>query len=364
MEMISNETFRLIGPETTYKDFDPGIYRIIINSVARGLIACSLIANENSETSKTRAGKRKRKKSPLPLVGKLRWIPKKVFASLVDQGQIIPIQYQRNSTDAKSLSPKALSVYSRRVQVMGDFLDQIRLHDELEATCSISSLAKQAMNRFSVSKYYVHKNWSLLCRYGLTAPSLSPSLKNCGGRGIPRPCDVNPDGSLMRQKPGRKRKVQSMQKTLGHEFVLQPGITSEWRKMILSLDSKFKNPKPSYPVRCKHILEMGFSDVTEINGQMVKALWPRGQYPSRAQILHVLKSGTSSMQRIGETTSKRHLESSRRGLTAKGWQGVPGPGHTWAIDSTIGDIYLRSSVNRDWIIGRPIVYLIDRKSVV
>lgn len=358
MEMISNETFRLIGPETTYKDFDPGIYRIIINSVARGLIACSLIANEDSETSKTRAPKRKRKKSPLPLVGKLRWMPKKVFASLVEQGQIVSIEYKRNSSDAKSLSPKALSIYSRRVQVMGDFLDQIRLHDELEATCSISSLVKQAMNKFSVSKFYVHKNWSLLCRYGLTAPSLSPSLKNCGGRGIPRPCDVNPDGSLIRQKPGRKRKVQSMQKTLGHEFVLQPGITSEWRKMILSLDSKFKNPKPSYPVRCKHILEMGFSNVTEVNGQMVKALWPRGQYPSRAQILHVLKSGTSSMQRIGETTSKRHLESSRRGLTAKGWQGVPGPGHTWAIDSTIGDIYLRSSVNRDWIIGRPIVYLI------
>lgn len=356
MEMISNETFRLIGPETTYKDFDPGIYRIIINSVARGLIACSLIATEDIKCP--RNSKSKSKKPPLPLVGKLRWIPKNVFASLVKQQQIIPIEYKRNSTDVKSLSPKALSIYSRRVQVMGDFLDQIRLHDELEATCSISSLVKQAMNKFSVSKFYVHKNWSLLCRYGLTAPSLIPSLKNCGGRGVPRPCDVNPDGSLMRQKPGRKRKVQSMQKTLGHEFVVQPGITSEWRKMILSLDSKFKNPKPSYPVRCKHILEMGFSNVTEVNGQMVKTLWPRGQYPSRAQILHVLKSGTSSMQRIGETTSKRHLESSRRGLTAKGWQGVPGPGHTWAIDSTIGDIYLRSSVNRDWIIGRPIVYLI------
>ena len=85
MEMISNETFRLIGPETTYKDFDPGIYRIIINSVARGLIACSLIANENSETSKTRAGKRKRKKSPLPLVGKLRWIPKWTTPSFIDK---------------------------------------------------------------------------------------------------------------------------------------------------------------------------------------------------------------------------------------------------------------------------------------
>lgn len=43
---------------------------------------------------------------------------------------------------------------------------------------------------------------------------------------------------------------------------------------------------------------------------------------------------------------------------ARNWQGVAGPGHTWAIDSTVGDIYLRSSVDRAWIVGRPIVYVL------
>jgi hypothetical protein len=47
-----------------------------------------------------------------------------------------------------------------------------------------------------------------------------------------------------------------------------------------------------------------------------------------------------------------------RGLIARNWKGVAGPGHTWAIDSTVGDIYLRSSLNRAWIVGRPIVYII------
>ena len=47
-----------------------------------------------------------------------------------------------------------------------------------------------------------------------------------------------------------------------------------------------------------------------------------------------------------------------RGLIARNWKGVSGPGHTWAIDSTVGDIYLRSSINRAWIVGRPIVYII------
>lgn len=47
-----------------------------------------------------------------------------------------------------------------------------------------------------------------------------------------------------------------------------------------------------------------------------------------------------------------------RGLTGKNWEGVSGPGHTFAIDSTIGDVFLRSSVNRTWVLGRPIVYVI------
>ena len=37
---------------------------------------------------------------------------------------------------------------------------------------------------------------------------------------------------------------------------------------------------------------------------------------------------------------------------------MAGPGHTFAIDSTVGDLFLRSSINRAWIIGRPIVYVI------
>ena len=69
-------------------------------------------------------------------------------------------------------------------------------------------------------------------------------------------------------------------------------------------------------------------------------------------------SELTRLQRILEKTTKAHFKRALRGLTARNWEGVAGPGHTWAIDSTVGDIYLRSSVNRAWIVGRPIVYII------
>lgn len=35
-----------------------------------------------------------------------------------------------------------------------------------------------------------------------------------------------------------------------------------------------------------------------------------------------------------------------------------GPGSRYQIDATIGDVYLVSEVNRNWIIGRPVIYLV------
>ena len=72
----------------------------------------------------------------------------------------------------------------------------------------------------------------------------------------------------------------------------------------------------------------------------------------------MLRHDTPYQQRLLERTTQGHFKRSLRGLTARNWRGVAGPGHTWAIDSTLADIFLRSSINRAWIIGRPIVYVV------
>ncbi|WP_164907503.1 hypothetical protein [Clostridium septicum] len=37
---------------------------------------------------------------------------------------------------------------------------------------------------------------------------------------------------------------------------------------------------------------------------------------------------------------------------------VSGPGSLYQIDATVADVYLVSEFNRNWIIGRPVLYMV------
>jgi hypothetical protein len=94
------------------------------------------------------------------------------------------------------------------------------------------------------------------------------------------------------------------------------------------------------------------------DGKLVPVDPKLGEYPNNRQIRRVLEVEIPRLQRLLQKTTLGHFKRSLRGLTARSWKDASGPGHTWAIDSTVGDIYLRSSLNRAWIVGRPIVYII------
>lgn len=185
--------------------------------------------------------------------------------------------------------------------------------------------------------------------------SLRPRRDLCGAKGVARPCDAGG-----RQKAGRKTAKQRIARAYGQTLAPeQPGISSEWRARIMAADRQIPTPKPPMPARIIQILGSAFVKKYRQDGNQLIAVDPTlGEYPNNRQIRRVLEREISKLQRLLDKTTKGHFKRSMRGMTGKNWQGVAGPGHTWAIDSTIGDIYLRSSVNRAWIIGRPIVYII------
>ena len=127
----------------------------------------------------------------------------------------------------------------------------------------------------------------------------------------------------------------------------------------MTADRQIQTPKPDMPQRIVQILESGFIKKYKQDGNILVAVDPKlGEYPNNRQIRRVLEKEISKLQRLLDRTTKGHYARSMRGMTGHNWEGVSGPGHTYAIDSTIGDIYLRSSINRAWIIGRPIVYIV------
>ena len=136
-------------------------------------------------------------------------------------------------------------------------------------------------------------------------------------------------------------------------------MSTAWANAIIAADSRIASPKPDMPERCNKILESMFmKKFRQIGDDLIPVTPELGGYPNRGQIIRVLESHYSDIERAKQKTTPHHFQMNNRGLTGKNWEGVSGPGHTFAIDSTIGDVFLRSSAERTWVLGRPIVYVI------
>lgn len=351
MDLIHNTAFRILVEP------DAGIYRVVLDEIQIGKIAVVRLdpppKPENSKGGRKRLETtlRPRKKSSAPLVGELIWMDRAELNALKDGEEIVPIEFEHEN---RTLSAADEANYENRKKKMAPFLDFDHFREQVVIHRGIGGLAREVMER-GCSKTFVYSNFSLLCRFGFQETSLRPCRHRCGAPQKPRPCD--PGG---REKSGRKTTKQRNAKKFGKILAPeQPGNSSIWRSVILAADKRIPSPKPPMPQRCIQIIESAFVQrFTQLDGKPVPSELKLGEYPNRRQIRRVLEHDIPWLQRLLERTTKGHFNRSLRGLIARNWKGVVGPGHTWAIDSSIGDVYLRSSLNRAWIIGRPVVYLI------
>jgi Integrase core domain/Mu transposase, C-terminal len=71
-----------------------------------------------------------------------------------------------------------------------------------------------------------------------------------------------------------------------------------------------------------------------------------------------LEYGQNVEKKISTRIGKREYQQNYRPITGNSTSEVIGPGSRYQVDATIGDVYLVSSYNRKWIIGRPIIYVV------
>lgn len=351
MDLSHNRAFRiLVGP-------DAGIYRVLLHEIQLGKIA--VVRLDPPLNAPNKGGrpllsdpKRRSKKPQPPILGRVLWVNREPLLMLKEGEEITSAEIEQKNYP---LSKSDEELYQQRKTAMTPFLDYDHFREMLLVHRGINGLVKEVVAQ-GKSEHFARKNFSLLCRYGFDETSLRPVRSlNCGAPGVPRPCD--PDG---RKKSGRKTNKQRIARAYG--IVLdpdQPGMNTPWRSAILAADKRIPTPKPPMPERVQQIINTAFvTRYHEADGKLISSLPNLGDYPNARQIQRVLERDISRLQRLLEKTTKGHFTRCMRGMTARSWQGVVGPGHTWAIDSTIADVYLRSSVNRAWIIGRPIVYVI------
>jgi putative transposase len=362
MDLIQNQTFRLLQ-DSSAGGYPAGIYRVILDEPVISKTVCVCIQRLDSEKPPRRGRpkigetKSSRRKAPSRLIGELAWMERDELSRLHAEKCLITIEIAREAIYFLSLkSPKDEETYQRRRLAMAAFLDLEKLRAGILVHHGLGGLVRDTMAAAGVCRAFVYKQWSTLCRLGISDVSLLPRRDRCGAPNVPRPCD--PGG---KKKPGRKTRGQRLSRSFGAELPpKQPGMSSDWRHAIIAADNRIKTPvKPAMPQRYKLIIDSVFvKKYKPENGNFVAIDPKKGEYPNRQQVRRVLEVDVPRLEHLRQKTTIGHFKRSLRGLLARNWKGVAGPGHTWAIDSTVGDIYLRSSLNRAWIVGRPIVYII------
>jgi putative transposase len=362
MELMHNQVIRLThdGSKDAYPS---GLYRIVFDEPLLQKTVAVCIERFDSErivrTGRVKQARTKnpRKAPPLPNIGELIWLERDTLERLSKVNCLHHVDIERESVYFEPLeSSSNQGIYEQRVAAMAGFLDFANLQTSILVHKNLGALIQEAMVTEGVSRAFVYKQWSTLCRLGFDVRSLRPRRDRCGAPGVARPCD--PGG---RKKPGRKELRQRIAAQYGVILdPIQPGLTSEWKAAIIAADKTLRTKvKPRMSLRYKHIIDTAFVARYRTENQKLVPIDPKiGTYPTKSQVDRVLKFEVPRLQQLLQKTTTGHFNRALRGLTARNWKGLSGPGHTWAIDSSIADIYLRSSLNRAWIVGRPIVYIV------
>lgn len=352
MDLSHNSTFRILaGP-------DSGIYRVILDEIQINKIAVVRL-DPPEELRKEKGGRKRldktkkpRKKERPPMLGAILWMDRSDLHARKEGEEINLIEIEQKNYQ---LSEADKELYEYRKKVMAPLVDFNHFREMVLIHKGFGGLVNEVVAT-GCSESFVRNCLSQLCRYGFDETSLRPTRSlNCGAPGKARPSD--PGG---RKKAGRKTNKQRVSRDYGIFLEPeQPGMSSHWQSAIIAADKRIPSPKPDMPERVQIIVDSAFvKRFRQEDGKMTPVDPKLGEYPNSRQIRRVLERNISKLQRLLERTTKGHFNRSLRGLIARNWKGVVGPGHTWAIDSSIADIYLRSSVNRAWIIGRPVVYII------
>lgn len=94
------------------------------------------------------------------------------------------------------------------------------------------------------------------------------------------------------------------------------------------------------------------------NGVWIPVLPPANELPTFAQFRYWYEKERNISQEKISREGKRSFNLRHRAVLGDSTQMAFGPGSVYQIDATVGDIYLVSSLDRNRIIGRPVIYFI------
>jgi hypothetical protein len=192
---------------------------------------------------------------------------------------------------------------------------------------------------------------------GQTPSALLPDYRKSGGRGIPRTSTVKPDGP----KRGRKRDPVE-----GKEDITGPNIDERARRLLVLGGKKFiEGEKLSRPDAYTTTLEHYFAVGHELmpDGRLGGIIPPEDERPTQRQFEYHYDQNRDPERAITKREGRKRFLLQHRPLIGDTSPLALWPGALYEVDSTWADLGILSSLRRNRVIGRPILYVVrDRFS--
>jgi len=207
----------------------------------------------------------------------------------------------------------------------------------------------EAATQHTTTYTTIYKNLKRYWMRGQTPNALIPNYANCGGRGNDRKFNVG-------VKRGRPRKYSDQ---IGFN------IGSDERRIFLVAEDRYYatnhkfNHRAAYDemIRnffCERVIDQDTGVITHYPNVTVATTG----FPTYEQFDYWLNKDSNRLETKRKRLKSRIYDLNMRGLLGTSNSQVWGPGARYQIDATIADVYLVSRLDRNKIIGRPVLYVV------
>ena len=249
-----------------------------------------------------------------------------------------------------NLSDKELEIRNRAWNVIADLVQQ---EPDIYDRAFRGSLVKEAIasSEKKITKKTIYSYLRKYWQRGKNKNALLPDYYNSGGRGKTKKYSSD-------KKRGRPRKYSNNPK-IGSGV----NITEEDRRIFRVAITKFYNNRKGnfLTTAYKLMLKEYYAEEIVFDDQGVRKsiLIAPDQRPTLNQFRYWYdKEHRDIKKTVSARRGSRAFALEHRAILGNSSQEAIGPGSRYQIDATIADVYLVSQYNRNWIIGRPVVYVV------
>ncbi len=247
--------------------------------------------------------------------------------------------------DEKKLSELQISKRNSDWQIILKYWEDNK--QELLEKRSRNDIFEKISSEVGVSVPKVKKLFNRYWQRGMSKNALLPDYINSGAKGKER--------NLSNNKVGRPKKAD-------YYGQIEEGIniTDEVKRHFdIAINKYFRRTeKISLKETYTLMLRDFYSDTYKKESTIEHKVWDKSRIPTYNQFYYWFKKTENIQKDIIFRESEKEFNLKHRALLSNSKQETDGPGTRFQVDATIADIYIVSSLNRNRVIGRPIIYAI------